>query len=51
VRSLLVYLAAAAAYLGAGMVEPYLLFTWFGALGFLLVVVWILPALARRLPR
>jgi hypothetical protein len=49
VRELALYLGAAAAYIGLGVVVPELLFSWVEGAVFLLLAVWILPALARRL--
>jgi hypothetical protein len=43
------YLGAAAAYIVLGVVVPELLFSWVEGAAFLLLVVWIIPALARRL--
>jgi hypothetical protein len=49
VRTLGLYLAAAAAYIGLGVAVPEALISWPIGVAFLLVAVWILPALARRL--
>jgi hypothetical protein len=49
VRTLALYLAAAAAYIGLGVAVPEMLISWPGGVGFLLLAVWILPALARRI--
>ena len=43
------YLLAALAYIGACILHPHLLFNWLPALGFLLAIVWVLPAALRRL--
>ena len=45
------YLAAAAGYLTIGVFFPDFLFSWLTAAVFLLVAVWALPALVRRLLR
>jgi len=42
-------IAAAVCYVAACLVWPLLLFNWIPALGFLLAVTWVLPALVRRL--
>jgi hypothetical protein len=49
VRELAVYLGAAAAYVALGVVVPELLFSWVVGAAFLLVAVWVFPALIRRL--
>jgi hypothetical protein len=49
VREPALYAAAAAAYIGLGVAVPELLFSWPVGVGFLLVCVWLLPALVRRL--
>lgn len=47
-RELALYLAAAAAYIAAGVAVPELLLSWFEGAAFLLVAVWLIPrALAR----
>jgi hypothetical protein len=51
VRELALYLAAGAAYVALGVAEPNLLLSFFEGAAFLLVVVWIVPALYRRLLR
>ncbi|HEX7255111.1 MAG TPA: hypothetical protein VF236_04215 [Gaiellaceae bacterium] len=43
------YLAAAAAYIGIGVAVPELLFSWVECAAFLLLAVWVLPALLERL--
>ena len=48
-RELVLYLAAAIAYLGLGVAVPELLFSWVEAAAFLLLAVWVLPALLERL--
>jgi hypothetical protein len=45
------YLAAAVAYIALGVAFPRLLISWVEGTAFLLLVVWILPAVARRLLR
>ncbi len=42
------YLVAAAAYIGLGVAIPELLFPWPVGVAFLLVAVWVIPALVRR---
>jgi hypothetical protein len=49
VRELVLYLAAGAAYVAIGVALPEFLFAWVVAVGFLIVSVVVLPALARRL--
>jgi hypothetical protein len=51
VREVALYLAAALAYIGVGVAEPSLLLSFFEGAAFLLVAVWIVPALVRRLTR
>ena len=46
--SLLLYLAAAAAYVALGVAFPELLLSWLAGTAFLLVAVWLLPAVLRR---
>ena len=48
-RTLALYLAAAAAYITLGVLVPEALLTWPAGAGFLLLAVWLLPALLRRL--
>ena len=48
-RELLLYLAAAAAYVTLGVFVPELLLPWPVGAGFLLLAVWVVPALVRRL--
>jgi hypothetical protein len=43
------YLAAAVAYIAVGVAVPELLLSWVEGAAFLLVAVWALPALVRRL--
>ena len=47
-RELVPTIAAAVCYVAACLVWPLLLFNWIPALGFLLAVTWLLPALVRR---
>lgn len=47
-RELALYLAAAAAYIVLGVAFTDLLLSWVEGAAFLLLVVWVLPALARR---
>jgi hypothetical protein len=49
VRELALYLAAAAAYITLGVAFPDLLWSWVEGTAFLLLAVWILPSLVRRL--
>jgi hypothetical protein len=48
-RELLLYVAAGVAYVVLGVAFPELLFAWVVGVGFLLVCVVVLPALASRL--
>ena len=50
-RTLVFYLAAAAAYITLGVFYPRILFSWFEGAGFLLLAVWVLPALGAFLWR
>jgi hypothetical protein len=47
-RELALYLAAGATYVAIGVALPEFLFAWVVAVGFLLVVVALLPALVAR---
>jgi hypothetical protein len=47
IRSLALYLVAAAAYVTLGVFFPKILLSWVEGTGFLLLAIWILPALAR----
>jgi hypothetical protein len=47
-RTLVVYLAAAAVYIALGVILPELLLSWIVGVAYLLVAVWLVPALARR---
>jgi len=49
VRELAPYLAAGVAYIALGVAFPSLLLSWVEGVAFLLVAVWLLPALVRRL--
>ncbi len=48
-NELALYLAAAVAYIALGVAVPEVLLSWVEGAGFLLLTVWLLPALARRL--
>jgi hypothetical protein len=50
-RELALYVAAAVAYIALGVAFPSLLLSFFEGAAFLLVAVWIVPALVRRLFR
>ena len=43
------YLVAAVAYIALGVAYPSVLYSWVEGTAFLLLVVWILPSLIRRL--
>jgi hypothetical protein len=43
------YVTAGAAYIGLGVAVPELLFSWIEGAVFLLLAVWVLPALVERL--
>jgi hypothetical protein len=47
--TLVLYLGAAAAYIAAGVLLPELLLSWIVGVAYVLVAVWAVPALARRL--
>ena len=47
-KTLLAYLAAAAVYVALGVILPELLLSWIVGVAYLLVAVWLVPALARR---
>jgi hypothetical protein len=49
VRELTLYLAAGAVYVALGLAVPELLFSWIEGAVFLLIAVWVLPALWERL--
>ena len=48
-RELALYLAAAAAYIALGVAVPEVMFSFVEGVVFVLVAVWLLPALYRRL--
>jgi hypothetical protein len=48
-RELALYLVAGAAYIALGVAVPELLFSWVEGAVFLLLAVWVLPALMERL--
>jgi hypothetical protein len=48
-RELMLYVAAGAGYVALGVAFPELLFAWVVSVGFLLICVVLIPALARRL--
>ena len=48
-RELALYLSAAAAYITLGVAFPDLLWSWVEGTAFLLLAVWILPSVVRRL--
>jgi hypothetical protein len=43
------YVVAAVAYIAIGLAFPTVLYSWVEGTAFLLLVVWILPSLIRRL--
>lgn len=47
-RELVLYVAAGAAYVALGVFVPHLLLSWPVGVAFLLVAVWLVPALVRR---
>ncbi len=49
--TLVLYLAAAVAYVTLGVFFPRVLFSWVEGAGFLLFAVWVLPALGAFLWR
>jgi hypothetical protein len=49
VRTLLLYAGAGVVYIVAGIFDTNFLLPSIGALAYLLVVVWLVPALVRRL--
>jgi hypothetical protein len=46
---LALYLAAGVVYIALGVAVPELLFSWVEGAAFLLIAVWLLPALVARL--
>jgi hypothetical protein len=49
VKELALYLAAGVVYVALGVAVPELLFSWIEGAAYLLVAVWLLPALVARL--
>ena len=49
IGQLLLYAGAAGTYVALSVFFPVLLFSWIVGTGYLLLCVWILPALVRRL--
>jgi hypothetical protein len=49
VKELALYLGAGAVYVALGVAVPALLFSWVEGAVFLLLAVWIVPGLIRRL--
>jgi hypothetical protein len=47
-RALAQYLAAALVYVALGVVVPELLLSWIVGVAYVLVAVWVVPALVRR---
>ncbi len=47
-RPLAAYLLAAAVYIALGVIFPELLLSWIVGVAYLLVAVWLVPALVRR---
>lgn len=48
-KELALYLAAGVAYIALGVAFPDLLWSWVEGAAFLLLAVWVLPSLVRRL--
>jgi hypothetical protein len=48
-RELTLYLVAGVVYIALGVAVPELLFSWVEAAVYLLIAVWILPALVGRI--
>jgi uncharacterized membrane protein (DUF485 family) len=48
VKHLALYLGAAAVYVGVGVAVPEVLFSWVTGAVYLLLAVWLVPALVRR---
>jgi hypothetical protein len=48
VTTLALYLVAGAVYVTIGVFFPVFLISWPVAIGYLLLMVWVLPALVRR---
>jgi hypothetical protein len=51
VRALALYLAAAASYIALGVANPDFIISWPEGVAFLLLAVWIVPAVVCRLRR
>ena len=51
VRALALYLAAAAAYIALGVANPDFILSWPEGAAFLLLAVWVGPAVVRHLQR
>jgi putative Ca2+/H+ antiporter (TMEM165/GDT1 family) len=49
VREVALYAAAGVAYVALGLLWPDALLSWVEGAGFLILAVWILPAVVRRL--
>ena len=49
--TLALYVAAAAVYIVISVAEPRLILSWVEGAAFLLLAVWLVPALLRRLRR
>jgi putative Ca2+/H+ antiporter (TMEM165/GDT1 family) len=47
-KELALYVAAGAVYVALGVAVPELLFSWVEGAAFLLLAVWVLPALLER---
>jgi len=47
-RELALYIAAGVVYIALGVAIPELLFSWIEGAVYLLIAVWVLPALLRR---
>jgi hypothetical protein len=47
-KTLLAYLTAAAVYIALGVIVPELLLSWIVGVAYLLVAVWLVPTLVRR---
>jgi hypothetical protein len=48
-RELALYVGAGVVYIAVGIAVPELLFSWAEGAAFLLIAVWLLPALVSRL--
>jgi hypothetical protein len=48
-KTLLGYLVAAAGYIALGVILPELLLSWIVGVAYLLLAVWVVPALVRRI--